>query len=83
MRTRKKDIIELALAEDIDKGDLTVKWFTTEGAQASARIVARQSGVLAGVQVAAEVFKRVDDSLHVEEGSRMGLLFPRAMLSCL
>ena len=77
MRTRKKDIIELALAEDIDKGDLTVKWFTTEGAQASARIVARQSGVLAGVQVAAEVFKRVDDSLHVEERKSDGFAFSK------
>jgi len=77
MRTRKKDIIELALAEDIDKGDLTVKWFTNEGAQASAKIVARQSGVLAGVQVAAEVFKRVDDSLRVEEGKSDGFAFSK------
>ncbi len=77
MRTRKKDIIELALAEDIDKGDLTAKWFTKEGAQASAKIVARQSGVLAGVQVAAEVFKRVDDSLQVEETKPDGFAFSK------
>jgi nicotinate-nucleotide pyrophosphorylase (carboxylating) len=77
MRTRKKDIIELALAEDIDKGDLTVKWFTKDGDQASAKIVARQSGVLAGVQVAAEVFKRVDDSLHVEMTKSDGFAFSK------
>ena len=60
------DIISLALAEDIGSGDVTTRWFTPQDKIASARIIAKQHGILAGVSVAAEVFSRVDPSLHVE-----------------
>jgi nicotinate-nucleotide pyrophosphorylase (carboxylating) len=60
------DIVGIALGEDIGNGDITAKWFTRPGTTAIAKIVARESGCLAGVNVAAECFKRIDDSLHVE-----------------
>jgi nicotinate-nucleotide pyrophosphorylase (carboxylating) len=60
------DIIDLALAEDIGAGDITAKWFTLPGSQASAEIVAREPACLAGTQVAAEIFHRVDPTLQVE-----------------
>lgn len=59
------DIIGLALAEDIGCGDVTVKWFTDPAATATAHIVTRQEACLAGVDVAAEVFRRVDPELEV------------------
>ena len=59
------DLITLALAEDIGGGDVTTAFFTDPTRRATARIVARQPCVLAGVQVAAEVFRRVDQELHV------------------
>ena len=59
------DLIDLALAEDIGSGDLTAKFFTKPGAVARAKIIARQSGCLAGIDTAGEVFQRVDSSLAV------------------
>ena len=59
------DLIDLALAEDIGSGDLTAKFFTKPGAVARAKIIARQSGCLAGIDAAGEVFQRVDSSLAV------------------
>ena len=66
MPERAPDIIDLALAEDIGSGDVTVKWFTGPSATATARIVTRQEACLAGVDVAAEVFRRVDPGLEVK-----------------
>jgi nicotinate-nucleotide pyrophosphorylase (carboxylating) len=60
-----RDIIDLALAEDIGSGDATVRWFTNAEAKASAKIVTRQDACLAGVDVAAEVFRRVDPTLEI------------------
>ena len=59
------DLIDLALAEDIGSGDITAKFFTKPAALAHAKIIARQSGCLAGIDTAGEVFQRVDSSLAV------------------
>jgi nicotinate-nucleotide pyrophosphorylase (carboxylating) len=66
MKAHAPDIIDLALEEDIGAGDITAKWFTLPESQAYAEIVAREPACLAGIQVAAEVFHRVDPSLDVE-----------------
>jgi len=58
-------LIDLALAEDIGAGDITAAFFTKPGALARADIVARQHGCLSGIDVAEEVFHRVDSSLTV------------------
>lgn len=68
------DPIAIALAEDIGTGDLTSRYFV--GSQrSSARIFAKEPAVAAGVEVAAEVFRRVDPKLKVEvvraSGSRV------------
>ena len=59
------DLIDLALAEDIGSGDITANFFTKQGTLARAKIIARQSGCLAGIDIAGEVFQRVDSSLTV------------------
>jgi nicotinate-nucleotide pyrophosphorylase (carboxylating) len=59
------DLIDLALAEDVGAGDVTVRHFTDASRRGRARIVARQAGVLAGIEVAAEVLRRVDETLEV------------------
>jgi nicotinate-nucleotide pyrophosphorylase (carboxylating) len=68
------DPIAIALAEDVGSGDLTCVYFV--GKQlANARIFARQSATAAGVETAAEVFRRIDPKLTVEvvcpSGSRL------------
>lgn len=57
------DLIDRALAEDIGQGDVTSGLVVPEGAQARARIVQKSPGVIAGLDVAREVFERVDPSL--------------------
>ena len=59
-------LIQAALDEDVGPGDFTTLWTVPEGRRAEARIVAKASGVVAGSEVAAEVFRRVDPSLLVE-----------------
>jgi nicotinate-nucleotide pyrophosphorylase (carboxylating) len=59
------DPIAIALAEDIGSGDLTSKYFVGAGTR-RARIFAKEPAVAAGVETAAEVFRRVDSSLEVK-----------------
>lgn len=60
------DLIGAALAEDVGPGDWTTLWTVPETATGTARIVAKGAGVVAGTEVATEVFRRVDPSLEVE-----------------
>ncbi|MCI0544445.1 MAG: carboxylating nicotinate-nucleotide diphosphorylase, partial [Actinobacteria bacterium] len=60
-------MIEEALAEDLDDGvDLTSMAVIQEGATSIANLVARVRGVIAGIEVAAAVFRRVDDQVGFE-----------------
>jgi nicotinate-nucleotide pyrophosphorylase (carboxylating) len=60
-------LIDLALAEDIGSGDITAAFFTKPGATARAHIVARQEGCVSGLEIAEEVFHRVDSTLAVQK----------------
>ena len=59
-------LIQAALDEDVGPGDFTTLWTVPADRRAEARIVAKAQGVVAGSEVAAEVFRRVDPSLVVE-----------------
>lgn len=59
------DAIAIALAEDIGAGDVTVEFFIDPAQTARARIFAKETAVIAGADVAAEVFARVSPSLAV------------------
>ncbi len=61
-----RELIERELREDIGPGDATTLALVDAEAVAAARVVARQELVLAGVNVAAEVFRMADDRLTVE-----------------
>ena len=60
------DPITIALREDIGAGDTTTEFFVPDGLRALGRIVARERAILAGVETAAEVFRRVNPKLNVE-----------------
>jgi nicotinate-nucleotide pyrophosphorylase (carboxylating) len=66
-------LIDAALAEDVGPGDFTSLWTVPPDRRAEARIVAKASGVVAGTEVAAEVFRRVDPSLEVEVAAADGM----------
>ncbi len=59
-------LIQAALDEDVGPGDFTTLWTVPEGRRAEARIVAKAHGVVAGSEVAAESFRRVDPTLEIE-----------------
>ncbi len=59
------DPIAIALAEDIGPGDLTSQYFVGDGNR-SARIIAKEPAIAAGVETAEEVFARVDPQLVVK-----------------
>jgi nicotinate-nucleotide pyrophosphorylase (carboxylating) len=59
------DPIAIALAEDIGPGDVTSKYFVGIEKR-NGRIFVKEPAVLAGVETAAEVFKRVDPQLSVK-----------------
>ena len=60
------DPITAALAEDVGSGDITSHYFIGANARALGRVVARERAIVAGTETAAEVFRRVDPTLHVE-----------------
>jgi len=59
-------LIDLALKEDIGSGDVTSSYFVPEDQVSEAYIYAKADGVVAGLEVALEVFRRVDPLMSVE-----------------
>ena len=74
--TRSCDPIDVALAEDIGAGDITSRHFIGSERR-DARIFARQRAVVAGAEVAADVFRRVDPRLRVKILRRSGQVVKR------
>jgi nicotinate-nucleotide pyrophosphorylase (carboxylating) len=74
--TRSCDPIDVALAEDIGTGDITSRHFVGREHR-DARIFARQRAVVAGAEVAADVFRRVDPRLRVKIVRRSGQVVKR------
>ncbi len=59
-------IIESALAEDISHGDITSQVLIPKGLRGKASLLAKAEGVLAGIDIAGMVFRKVDPSLKFE-----------------
>ncbi|HET6231437.1 MAG TPA: carboxylating nicotinate-nucleotide diphosphorylase [Longimicrobiaceae bacterium] len=59
-------LIDMALAEDVGDGDWTTLWTFPAQRRAEARLVAKAPGVVSGLAVAEEVFRRVDPMLRME-----------------
>jgi len=68
--------IQRALQEDIGPGDVTTNSIVLAGATMSGRIIAKQSGVVAGLDVAEATFRLLDERVvfaaHVPEGAEVG-----------
>lgn len=55
-----------ALAEDVGDGDHTSLSTIPPGTQGKAKLIIKEDGVLAGIELALEIFKEVDDTLKVD-----------------
>jgi len=58
-----KRSVEVALEEDIGEGDITTNWASSLDKQVSAKIIAKEDGVIAGLAIASIVFKHLDPKL--------------------
>ncbi len=59
-------IIDLALAEDTPQGDITSEALIPADLSSKALLLVNEAGILAGIEVAENVFRRVDSLLQVE-----------------
>ena len=59
-------LIDLSFAEDIGDGDHTTLSCIPADAMGKSRLLVKEDGILAGVEVAKEVFRRFDPTLEVE-----------------
>jgi len=66
------DIIKRALQEDMPFGDITTDNLIDEQSISRAQIIAKEKGVIAGIDIAARVFEILDDKVvfkkHVSDG---------------
>jgi nicotinate-nucleotide pyrophosphorylase (carboxylating) len=86
-------LVRHALAEDIGRGDVTTEATIPAGVRVAARIVARESGMTAGLPIAETAFRLLDpavrfetlvgDGSHVEAGATLARIEgeARALLS--
>jgi nicotinate-nucleotide pyrophosphorylase (carboxylating) len=70
-------LIDLALEEDLGRGDVTSEVIFPLEARASGRIIAKEPLVVAGVDVAREVFRRVDPEARFDAVVADGQLLSR------
>ncbi|MCB2208976.1 MAG: carboxylating nicotinate-nucleotide diphosphorylase [Bacteroidetes bacterium] len=61
-----EEIVALALKEDIGDGDHTSLATIPENAKGKAVLIAKDDGILAGIDVAKEVFREVDPQIEIE-----------------
>ena len=70
-----QQVITRALEEDVGSGDVTTESTVPVSCTARATFLAKEDGVLSGIAVANEVFKRVDENIkvksHTIRGERM------------
>jgi nicotinate-nucleotide pyrophosphorylase (carboxylating) len=61
-----RETIARALAEDLGPGDITSECFIPAEHRSRARIIAKESAILAGTEAAREIFRQVDPAIGVE-----------------
>ena len=59
-------LIDLAFAEDIGDGDHTTLSCIPATAMGKSKLLIKEPGILAGIEVAKEVFRRFDPTMKVE-----------------
>jgi len=65
-------LIKLALAEDIGPGDITTRAIVPKDRNAKAVIMAKEAGVIAGLEIAKDVFKHLSRNIKFISGVKDG-----------
>lgn len=61
-----EQLIDQALAEDLGQGDVTTEALILETQQSKASVMAKARGIIAGTEIAKQVFLKVDPKLEVD-----------------
>jgi nicotinate-nucleotide pyrophosphorylase (carboxylating) len=72
-------LIESALKEDLPQGDITSESIIPADSESEAIILAKEEGVLAGIDVAARVFHRIDPSVVFVKNLNDGQMFRKGL----
>ncbi len=74
------DTIRRALAEDVGPGDATTNSLVPPDAKATVQMVAKQSGVIAGLEIAGAVFRELDQQIVFEALVKEGFTVSRGQV---
>jgi nicotinate-nucleotide pyrophosphorylase (carboxylating) len=66
------DLVSRALAEDVGEGDVTSEATVPAGTRARASVVAKEAGVIYGLDVAVAVFRQLDPGVAIESAGPEG-----------
>ena len=72
-------IIEAALKEDMPQGDITSESIIPPDSESEAIVLAKEGGVLAGIDIAERVFRKVDPSVVFKKKLNDGRKFKKGM----
>ena len=61
-----EELIELAIKEDIGDGDHTSLSTIPADARGRMKLLVKQEGIIAGIEIAVAVFRRLDDSIEID-----------------
>jgi len=77
MDEQTEQLIDMALREDIGSGDVTSEYFTASETQSAGFILAKEPGVLAGLEVAIAVFEKVDPTIKTKRLKQDGAVLEK------
>jgi nicotinate-nucleotide pyrophosphorylase (carboxylating) len=66
------DIIDIALKEDIGEGDITTDLLVSSEQKVKAFIKVKENGIIAGLKIAEQVFKKLDSNIKWKENFEDG-----------
>ena len=72
-QNRIKELVTVALREDIGKGDITTEACFPKKRNAKARIIAKQCGIIAGLEIARAVFEILDNKIKFKSLIKDGI----------
>jgi nicotinate-nucleotide pyrophosphorylase (carboxylating) len=79
-----RHLIQAAIEEDLGRGDVTTEATIAEHVMSRARLITKQEIVLAGMDVFAEVYATVDDTVYIKPAHKEGdLLSAGAVIAVL
>ena len=62
-----KEFVRLAIEEDIQEGDHSALACIPDGAIGKAKLLVKEDGIIAGIEIAKQIFKEFDNSIQFEQ----------------